>query len=168
MNEVDEMEAIGVASEAREQSVWWQGALFTIKGRRESTDGALGLVEVDLWAGMGTPLHVHHREDEAFYILDGEMRFKLGDEEFTVGPRQFVFGPREVPHCFKVLDGGARALVLITPAGFEHMFLEGGIPVVDPTRSPGRDYDIEHVKVLAAKYGFDIVGPPLGEPRPRA
>jgi hypothetical protein len=106
-------------------------------------------------------LHVHHREDEAFYVLDGGIRFRLGDEQFTAGPGTFVFGPRDVAHCFKVLDGGARALVLISPAGLEHMFLEGGQPVLDPSAPPARDYDLEHVKVLAGKYGFHIVGPPL-------
>jgi quercetin dioxygenase-like cupin family protein len=108
------------------ESIWWQGALFTIKGRRETTGGALGLIEADFWAGMGTPLHLHHHEDEAFYILDGQIRFRRGDEVFTAKPGEFVFGPREVPHCYKVLDGGARALVLITPAGLEHMSLTQG------------------------------------------
>jgi hypothetical protein len=70
-----------------------------------------------------------------------------------------VFGPREIAHCFKVLEPGARALVLITPAGLEHMFVEGGVPVTDAP--PPTEYDLEHVKVLAGKYGFDIVGPPL-------
>ena len=143
------------------ESVWWQGALFTIKGRHETTGGALGLVEADFWAGMGTPLHLHNNEDEAFYILDGQIRFRRGDEVFTAGPGAFVLGPRKVPHCFKVLDGGARALVLMTPAGLEHMFLDGGLPVVDPTKPPSRNYDLDRVKELARRYGFDIVGPPL-------
>jgi quercetin dioxygenase-like cupin family protein len=143
------------------ESVWWQGALFKVRARSERTGGSLGLVEASFWPGMGTPLHVHHREDEAFYILEGEMRFRIGDEDFIAGPGEFVFGPRELAHCFKVLDPGARALVLITPAGLEHMFLEGGQPVTDPAQPPGRHYDLEHVKVLAARYGFDIVGPPL-------
>jgi quercetin dioxygenase-like cupin family protein len=142
-------------------AVWWQGALFRVKGRREETGGTLGLVEANFWGGMGTPLHVHHREDEAFYVIDGEIRFKLGDEELTAGPGSFVFGPREIPHCFKVAEGGARALVLMSPAGLEHMFLEGGEPVHDPSQAPPREYDVEHVKALARKYGFDVVGPPL-------
>jgi quercetin dioxygenase-like cupin family protein len=143
------------------EAVWWQGALFRIKARSERTGGMLGLVEANFWAGMGTPLHVHHREDEAFYLLDGTMRFRIGNDEFEAGAGEFIFGPREVAHCFKVLEPGARALVLVSPAGLEHMFIEGGVPVTDPTQSPGHDYDLEHVKVLARKYRFDIVGPPL-------
>jgi quercetin dioxygenase-like cupin family protein len=142
-------------------AVWWQGALFRIRGTSEGTNGALGLVEANFWAGMGTPLHVHHREDEAFYVLEGQIRFRRGEDEFVAGPGDFVFGPKEVPHCFKVLEGGARALVLITPAGLEHMFVEGGQPVRDASASPAREYDLGHVAELARKYGFDIVGPPL-------
>lgn len=147
--------------EASTDMVWWQGALFRIKGRKETTNGTLGLVEADFWGGMGTPLHLHHHEDEAFYIIDGEIRFRRGDEDFTAGGGEFVFAPREIPHCFKVLGRGARALVMVTPAGLEHMFIDGGQPVVDPSLPPARDYDIDHVKELARKYRFDIVGPPL-------
>jgi mannose-6-phosphate isomerase-like protein (cupin superfamily) len=89
-------------------------------GRRARPDRG-GLLGRD-----GHPLHLHHHEDEAFYILDGQIRFRRGDEVFTAKPGEFVFGPREVPHCYKVLDGGARALVLITPAGLEHMSLTQG------------------------------------------
>jgi quercetin dioxygenase-like cupin family protein len=152
---------VGTPGVARPDAVWWQGALFTIKGRRAETSGAIGLVEANFWEGMGTPLHVHHREDEAFYVLDGRIRFRLGEEDFVAGPGDFVFGPRERPHCFKVLEGGASALVLMTPAGLEHMFVEGGVPAVDPARPPSREYDIEQVKELARKYGFDVVGPPI-------
>lgn len=141
--------------------VWWQGNLFKIKGRKEDTGGALGLAEAKLWPGMATPLHVHHREDEAFYVLDGQIRFRRGDEEFTAEPGDFVFGPREVPHCFKVLDGGARMLVLLTPGGMEHMFVEGGIPARDAAEPPPHEYDMERVLGLARKYGWDVVGPPM-------
>ena len=143
------------------QVVWWQGNLFTIKGRSVETGGSLGLADVAFNAGMATPLHVHHREDEAFYILDGQIRFRRGDAEFTSGPGEFVFGPREVPHCFKVLDGGARALILMTPAGLEEMFVEGGVPAHEGMVAPAMEYDMERVTALAVKYGWDVLGPPM-------
>ncbi len=142
-------------------TVWWQGALFKIKARSERTGGALGLVEANFYGGMGTPLHVHRAEDEAFYIIDGEIRFKQGDEDSVAGPGEFVFGPRDIPHCFKVADGGAKALVLMTPGGLEQMFIEGGVAVTDPGNPPGREYDLERVKALSQKYGFEVIGPPL-------
>ena len=144
-----------------DQPVWWQGALMTLKASSYSTGGALGLVEARFPAGFGPPLHVHHREDEALYVLDGRLRCRRGDQEFTAGPGQLVFGPRELPHTFKAGPGGARALVLITPAGLEHMFEEGGVPALDPTTPPVEGYDTAEVIALAARYGFDVVGPPL-------
>lgn len=140
---------------------WWQGALFGIPGRRETTGGALGLVDARFWEGMATPLHIHTGEDEAFYLLEGGIRFRRGDEQLVLGPGELFFGPRGVPHCFKVLEGGARALVILSPGGFEEMFLEGGLPVEDPGQPPSRDYDIEHVIALSRRYGMEVVGPPL-------
>ena len=85
-------------------------------------------------AGFGPPLHIHHREDEALYVLDGELHCRLGDQELTAGLGQLVFGPRELAHTFKAGPSGARALVLLTPAGFKQMFQEGGIPAHTPPR----------------------------------
>jgi quercetin dioxygenase-like cupin family protein len=114
--------------------VWWQGALMTLKAHRGSTGGALGLIEARFPAGFGPPLHIHHREDEALYVLDGELHCRLGDQELTAGLGQLVFGPRELAHTFKAGPSGARALVLLTPAGFKQMFQEGGIPAHTPPR----------------------------------
>ena len=146
---------------AEQPMIWWQGALMTLKAHRGSTGGALGLVEARFPAGFGPPLHLHHHEDEALYVLDGQLRCRLGDQELTAGPGELVFGPRELPHTFKAGPGGARALVLLTPAGFEQMFLEGGVPAHDTTAPPAEDYDVEQVTALAAKYGMDVIGPPL-------
>jgi len=155
------MDTIVEDMHAEHRAVWWQGNLFRIKALAQATGGAFGLAEATFWAGMATPLHVHHREDEAFYVLEGEIRFRRGDEEFTASPGDFVFGPREVPHSFKVLGSGARALVLVTPGGLEQMFVDGGLPVTDPTTPPAPEYDMEQVHALARKYGWDVVGPPL-------
>ena len=141
--------------------VWWQGVLMTLKAHRGSTGGAFGLIEARFPAGFGPPLHVHHREDETFYVLDGELRCRLGDQELTAGPGQLVFGPRKLAHTFKTGPAGARALVLLTPAGIEQMFQEGGIPAHDPTTPPAQDYDVQQVIRLSAKYGMDVIGPPL-------
>lgn len=144
-----------------DQKIWWQGSHFTVKTRGAETAGVLGLLEVRFSAGMAPPLHVHHREDEAFYMLEGEIRFRHGTDEFVAGPGEFVFGQREVPHGFKVMGEGARALILMTPGGLEEMFLEGGIPAVDGMDAPKVEYDMERVTALAAKYGWDVLGPPM-------
>jgi quercetin dioxygenase-like cupin family protein len=113
---------------------WWFAALAEIKASAADTDGQLTIVEVTEPPGAQAPLHVHHREDEALYVLDGELHCRLGDQELTAGLGQLVFGPRELAHTFKAGPSGARALVLLTPAGFKQMFQEGGIPAHTPPR----------------------------------
>lgn len=141
---------------------WWQGAQMTIQARGEDTGGAIGVVEGRFPGGFGPPLHVHHHEDEAFYVLEGAIRFRQGDREFVAGPGTWVWGPREVPHAFKVEPGGARALVVTTPGGFERMFEVGGTPVGDSAEPPvSEGYDPEAARALSEEFGFDVVGPQL-------
>lgn len=140
---------------------WWQGSLMTIKARAADTGGAVGLVEGNFYKGFGPPLHVHHREDEGMLILDGEIRFRQGDHEFIASPGTFVWGPREVPHAFTVQSTSARALVIVTPAGFEQMFVDGGVPASESNAPPTERYDPDAARALAEKYGFDVIGPRL-------
>ena len=65
-----------------------------------------------------TPLHVHHREDETFIVLEGEIEFNIGGQRIEAGPGTTVFGPRDVPHAYIVRKGPSRMLFLFTPAGF--------------------------------------------------
>ena len=148
-------------STAQEQSFWWQGSRMTIKARAEDTGGALGLVEADFYRGFGPPLHVHTREDEAFYVLEGDIRIRQGDEEFVAGAGAWVWGPRGVPHAFKVESESARALVIVTPGGFERMFEVGGVPVSESAEPPEQEYDPEAAVALAKRFGFEVVGPQL-------
>ena len=143
------------------EAFWWQGSLMTIKARAAYTGGALGLVEGAFYAGFGPPLHVHHHEDEGMLVLDGEIRFRQGTEEFIAGPGTLVWVPREVPHAFTVQSPTARALVIVTPGGFEQMFVEGGVPASDATAPPTQGYDPDAARALAEKFGFDVVGPQL-------
>jgi quercetin dioxygenase-like cupin family protein len=96
---------------------------FDVLLRSEHSDGQVGIVEIsvpDPWAGP--PLH-HHDFDEAFYVLEGELTFQLGDEVTTAGPGTLAFAPRGSDHTLANLgDAVARYLLVITPAGFERYF----------------------------------------------
>jgi quercetin dioxygenase-like cupin family protein len=144
---------------------WWQGSLMRIRARAADTGGALGLVEGSFYEGFGPPLHVHHREDEGMLVLDGELLFRQGDDEFTAGPGTLVWCPREVPHAFRVKSATARALVIVTPAGFEEMFAAGGVPVSDSSEPPTQEYDPDAARALAEQFGFEVTGPQLPDPR---
>ena len=145
----------------QQDTFWWQGALMRIKARAEDTGGALGLVDASFYKGFGPPLHVHSREEEAMYVLEGEIRFRQGDEEFLAEPGTWVWHPRGVAHAFKVNSETARALVLVTPGGFERMFEEGGIPAGESARPPEQEYDPEAAVAISKRFGFDVVGPQL-------
>jgi quercetin dioxygenase-like cupin family protein len=145
----------------REDTFWWQGSLMNIKARAEDTGGAMGLVDASFYRGFGPPLHVHSREDEAMYVLEGEIRFRQGEEEFVAGPGTWVWQPRGVPHAFKVESETARALVLVTPGGFERMFEEGGIPASESAEPPAQEYDPQEAVAISKRFGFEVVGPQL-------
>jgi quercetin dioxygenase-like cupin family protein len=142
-------------------SFWWQGALYEIKARAEETGGVLGLVEGSLYEGFGPPLHVHHREDEAIYVIEGKVRFLVDDRELLGGPGTWVWGPREVAHAFKVESQSARILVIATPGGFERMFEVGGVPLTEASEPPASEYDPEEAIELSKQFGFDVIGPQL-------
>jgi len=148
------------------QAVWFLRSRITIKATAETTGGAYGLFESWIPPGFSPPLHVHHREDEAFWVLEGELSMRCGDRRFEAGPGAFVFLPREVPHTFVVEgDRPARMLTLLTPGGGEALFVEAGGPAEDAGLPPERPTDVEALKRVSAKFGADIVGPPMAPSR---
>lgn len=134
-----------------------------IRATRETTNGAFGLVEQ--WMippGFASPYHTHHREDEAFYVLEGELAFVCGGKWLKAGPGAYVFGPREIPHGFRVLgDTPARMLLLCAPGGFEQFVLELGEPLEPSSPAPP---DMAKLAAVAAKYNIDLHGPLPEEP----
>jgi mannose-6-phosphate isomerase-like protein (cupin superfamily) len=93
-----------------------------LKASRRSTGGALSVFETSIEAGP--PLHVHDREDECFYILDGELSVRCGGEVFDAGAGSFVFLPRGRPHRFWAPARPARLLLIVAPGGIEDYFAE--------------------------------------------
>ncbi len=155
------MANIASRRDVQEDAYWWQGGLYHMKARGENTGGALGLVEASLYRGFGPPAHVHRREDEGIYVIEGEIRFRQGEEEFVGGPGSWVWGPRGVPHAFKVESERARILVVVAPAGFERMFELGGVAVSESSEPPLQEYDPEEAVAISAQFGFEVVGPQL-------
>ena len=98
-------------------------AEFVVLACAESTGGAFSIVEEV--APLDTPLHVHEREDELFYVVEGEHEFRVGDERFRAGPGAAVFAPRRVPHAHRrLVPRTGRFLTMCSPAGFEGFFRE--------------------------------------------
>ncbi|NPV75375.1 MAG: quercetin 2,3-dioxygenase [Anaerolineae bacterium] len=143
------------------QPIWFLGTLMILKATGENTNGAYGLIEQTLPPGFAPPLHVHHREDEAFYLLEGAATFTCGNQTMKAVPGSYVFFPRDIPHWFHV-EGNqpARLLQFNFPAGLEHFFVEMGEPAQKLTLPPAGPPDIGKLAETAARYGMEILGPP--------
>lgn len=153
--------AAASGAQVRPDTFWWQGATVTIVARSTDTGGAMGVADGIFPAGFGPPLHVHHREDEALLVIEGELRVRQGDRDLTAGPGTWVWGPRGVPHAFRVESERARVLVVVTPGGFEEMFEVGGVPADSAAAPPEGPYDPAAAVAIAERFGFEVVGPQL-------
>ena len=143
----------------REDSVFrFLGIPTVMRSTGETTHGAFCLIEQwTIPSGFASPYHVHHLEDEAFYLLEGEIAFVSDGKWIKAGPGAYVFGPREIPHGFKIVGTApARMLLLCAPAGFERFVLE----MAEDLDSPPAPPDMTKLITLAAKYKIDILGLP--------
>jgi quercetin dioxygenase-like cupin family protein len=141
---------------------WFLGGLSIIKASGETTEGRVAVTENWAPRGHGSPLHVHHREDEWFYVLSGELTFWIDGETTIAREGSFVYGPRDVPHTFAVSSEEARFLLVIEPAGFEQFLLELSEPAQAATLPPAtlQPPAPETMMAAAARYGIEILGPP--------
>jgi mannose-6-phosphate isomerase-like protein (cupin superfamily) len=147
------------------EALWWFGVLATIKATAEQTGRQYSLVEILAPDGYEGVLHVHHFEDEGFYILEGEMTFYVGDQIIKARPGSYLFGPRDVPHAFTVDSGPARLLFIFSPAGLEGLIREMGEPARSMTVPPQLEEEpdeaeMERMAAIVARYGAKILGPP--------
>ena len=110
------------------EALWFMGMLTTIKASKEGTGGKVAVIEHTSPYNSGSPLHVHHREDEWFYVLEGELTIWVGGRTVVAGAGAFLFGPRDVPHTFVVSSEQARFLLVTQPAGFEGFLRALGMP----------------------------------------
>ena len=152
---------IGHAIDAGEgERIWIVGDTMTLKATGESTGGNLVLLENLTAPGGGPPPHIHTREDEFFYVLDGTFEIRIGDELHALGPGGYAYVPRGTVHNFRnTADTPSRLLVGFTPAGLEDFFRDSGRPATDDGPAPPVDEDeIARTMAAASKYGVEAVG----------
>ena len=144
------------------EALWAFGVLATIKASGDTTAGRVAVIEHLAARGAGSPLHMHHREDEWFYVIEGSVTFWVGGDVFEAGAGAFVYGPRDVPHTFLVRSEQARFLLVTEPAGFEDFMRAMGRPAETLTIPPhaAPPADIAPLIAAAAGYGIEILGPP--------
>jgi quercetin dioxygenase-like cupin family protein len=144
------------------EALWFLGFLTTIKASTESTDGQVAVIEHLGPRGAGSPLHLHHNEDEWFYVIDGELTFWVGGQLITAPAGSFVYGPKGIPHTFLVSSEQARFLLVGEPAGFEQFMRACSEPAarLEIPPAPTSPPDIAAIAALAAQHGIEILGPP--------
>jgi mannose-6-phosphate isomerase-like protein (cupin superfamily) len=131
------------------------GETVTFKAVSTDTDGAYTLIEVIDQPQAGPPLHLHRREDESFYILEGTFAFQIGDRALTATAGWFMTAPKGVPHSYKNIGTTpAKMLSLFVPAGIENFFED-----LSKLTAAGT-LDIDSIVAVSAKQGIEVVPPP--------
>jgi quercetin dioxygenase-like cupin family protein len=141
--------------------LWWKTGRVAVKASGAETGGAFAQVEIDDPLGSAPPLHIHHGEDETFYVLEGTVTVFAGEEEIHLAPGDYGFVPRGLAHAYLVTSERARMLVTFSPSGFEDVFMRFGEPAGGD--APPEDAVMpapDELARLLAPYGCEIVGPP--------
>ena len=142
-----------------DRSVWYNGALMTFLAVGEETQGKFALIEAVSRKGNDPPPHTHRREDEIFYVLEGEVVASVGDRTIKGTPGTMIFLPRDVRHSFTIESEHARMLILVTPAGLEGWFKEFSVPTTAMTLPPANEpgyQDVQRMLEAAPRYGLDF------------
>jgi quercetin dioxygenase-like cupin family protein len=145
-----------------DRSVWYSGWLLTFLATAEETRGQFALIEATARKGNVPPRHIHRREEETFYVLEGEMNVTVGDRTFKATAGTLVCLPRDVAHSFAIESEQLRTLILLTPAGLEGFFKEFSVPAPAMTLPPADESAYGEVQKLleaAPRYGLEFLLP---------
>ena len=135
------------------------GDVYRFLALGKDTNRKYAMWEAIVPPGGGPPPHVHRREEEGFYVLEGEITFTVGDKRIVATAGMFANMPVGTPHSFKNESSKpAKMLISIAPAGLEQMFFEFGVPVAQgaTTAPPPMKEEIERLLAVAPKYGIEI------------
>lgn len=148
-------------SEEEGEAFWLFGALVTIKVSADDTAGQYSLMDVEVPPGVGSPWHVHTDEDEWFYVRDGAIELYVGDAHLPLTAGGFAYGPKGVPHTFFGGPDGGKMFVGCG-AKFEGLLREIAEPASEHVLPPPPEGppDMEVLLPIAAKWAYNILGPP--------
>ena len=151
-----------IRSSQQGRTVSLVGDVYRFLATGEDTNSKYTLIEALVSPGGGPPPHVHSREEEGFYILEGEIAFTIDGKRVVATPGMFANMPVGTPHSFKnETNKPAKMLATVAPAGLEKMFMEIAVPLAEgaTTALPPTKEDIEKLLAIAPKYGIEIRSP---------
>jgi quercetin dioxygenase-like cupin family protein len=140
-------------------AIWMLGGIYEVKAAGDETDGQMTVMEMTIPEGSGPPPHTHPG-GEAVYVLEGTIRYHIGDDVVEGGPGSFFYVPAGTVENFEPTSQ-VRLLVIYTPGGIEQFFREAGEPAQAHELPPPPDSppDLERIVAIGQKYGMDIKAP---------
>ncbi len=159
--QIQALDPLAVPSDEGEAR-WWFGTLAVIKTTAAETGGQLTIIDVTNPPGWEAPLHVHHRDDEGFWILEGSATIEVGDTMIEVGAGDYAFGPRDIPHRYTVGDSGCRMLFIMVPGGMEEVVRATSEPAPRRTLPPPPEAEptpeeVERLKAIVKEHGYELL-----------
>jgi quercetin dioxygenase-like cupin family protein len=148
-------------SATRQQIAWLGGSIHRVVLDAASTDNRLAMFRSSMQGGTASPVHVHDREDETVFLLEGSAMFWAGDQRWQATSGDTVFLPRGVPHTYAITSDAAEIITVCNPAGMEEFFREIGWDLAKPQPDDWR-VDVEAMRDAALRCGQHVLGPPLG------
>ena len=146
-----------------DNSRWYLGSVMTFLVNSGQTNGAFSLTDYLAKPGNEPPAHIHDREDEFFYVLEGRIDANIGKEVFRVGPYEGVYLPKFVPHTFTILTPHSRMLILLSPGGFEGYFRDMSEPARSLSLPEHADnygaVDMDQATLTGREHGISFLTP---------
>jgi quercetin dioxygenase-like cupin family protein len=145
-------------------SLWFMNGHVTIHLSKTANADGISITEHLLPAGFGPPFHIHRDEDETFYVLEGEFRFKHGETIQHAQAGDVVYLPKGMPHGFRVLSAGGGRCLIITRGGFENMLRSASrsAPAVTLPQQVEPTPEMQaRLAAICAENGIDLIGPPI-------
>lgn len=155
-----------VSRNGKADAHWAMGSLFEMVLPTAATGGVMTAMRVTQPPGIATPLHIHHREAEVFYLLAGELDYEAAGELHRITVGDLIWLPQGVPHRFRIRgDAPAEILALGIPGGLDRLYAAVGVPATErriPDAYPAND-ELARWRTAAGEHGMEVVGPPLPE-----
>ena len=140
------------------EAIWFLQTLMTVKASGAESGGAFSLIEVQYPPAFSPPRHIHHHEDECFYVLEGEATFECGGHRWLASAGAFVVLPRGIEHGFTIGGTSTRMLQMSSAPGLERFFRDAGRPALTRELPPTAPPDVARLMTAAQTYGLTILG----------
>lgn len=157
------LEAVAVPA-GEGEARWWGDGLAEVKATAADTGGQMTILEITEPPNKEAPLHVHHREEEGFWILEGSATFEVGDQTIEARAGDYLLGPRDLPHRYTTGPEGCRMLFIFTPGGFEELLRavsrpagSRALPPLGEETPPPSDEEMERVQAVIRAHGCELL-----------